>query len=61
MLDLVKSNETENKPKNVEEAIEAGLEYGKDYEEIVFNGCEFPTCMVSPTAVPKLISYLHIL
>ena len=40
---------------------EAGLEYGKDYEEIVFNGCEFPTCMVSPTAVPKLISYLHIL
>ena len=40
---------------------EAGLEYGKDYEEIVFNDCEFPTCMVSPTAVPKLISYLHIL
>ena len=40
---------------------EAGLEYGKDYEEIVFSGCEFPTCMVSPTAVPKLISYLHIL
>lgn len=40
---------------------EAGLDYGKDYEEIVFNGCEFPTCMVSPTAVPKLISYLHIL
>ena len=39
---------------------EAGLEYGKDYEEIVFSGCEFPTCMVSPTAVPKLISYLHI-
>ena len=39
---------------------EAGLEYGKDYEEIVFNGCEFPTCMVSPTAVPKLISYLHL-
>ena len=30
-------------------------------EEIVFSGCEFPTCMVSPTAVPKLISYLHIL
>ena len=40
---------------------EAGLEYGKDYEEIVFSGCEFPTCMVSPTAVPKLISYLLIL
>ena len=40
---------------------EAGLEYGKDYEEIVFSGCEFPTCMVSPTAVPKLISYLHII
>ena len=40
---------------------EAGLEYGKDYEEIVFSDCEFPTCMVSPTAVPKLISYLHIL
>ena len=39
---------------------EAGLEYGKDYEEIVFSGCEFPTCMVSPTALPKLISYLHI-
>ena len=37
----------------------AGLEYEKDYEEVVFNGCEFPTCMVSPTAVPKLISYLH--
>ena len=39
---------------------EAGLEYGKDYEEITFSGYEFPTCMVSPTAVPKLISYLHI-
>ena len=39
---------------------EAGLEYGKDYEEIVFSGYEFPTCMVSPTALPKLISYLHI-
>ena len=39
---------------------EAGLEYGKDYEEIVFNGCEFHTC-ISPTAVHKLISYLHIL
>ena len=25
------------------------------------SGCEFPTCMVSPTAVPKLISYIHIL
>lgn len=39
---------------------EAGLEYGKDYEEITFSGYEFPTCMVSPTAVPKLINYLHI-
>ena len=39
---------------------EAGLEYGKDYEEITFSGYEFPTCMVSPTALPKLISYLHI-
>ena len=39
---------------------EAGLEYGKDYEEITFNGYEFPTCMVSPTAVPILMNYLHI-
>lgn len=39
---------------------EAGLEYGKDYEEITFNGCEFPTCMVSPTAIPTLMNYLHI-
>lgn len=39
---------------------EAGLEYGKDYEEITFNGYEFPTCMVSPTAVPTLMNYLHI-
>jgi len=39
---------------------EAGLEYGKDYEEITFNGYEFPTCMVSPTAVPLLMNYLNI-
>ena len=39
---------------------EAGLEYGKDYEEITFNGYEFPTCMVSPTAVPILMNYLNI-
>ena len=39
---------------------EAGLEYGKDYEEITFSGNEFPTCMVSPTALPKLMNYLHI-
>ena len=39
---------------------EAGLEHGNDYEEITFADCEFPTCMVSPTAIPKLISYLHI-
>ena len=39
---------------------EAGLEYGKDYEEIIYADCQFPTCMVSPTALPKLISYLGI-
>ncbi len=39
---------------------EAGLEYGKDYEEITYADCQFPTCMVSPTALPKLMSYLGI-
>ena len=33
---------------------EAGLEYGKDYEEIVFNGCEFPTTMISESGIDKI-------
>ena len=35
MKDLVKSNETENKPKNVEEAIKAGWRIADDIDALL--------------------------